>query len=114
MQVALGTGDAQAAGAHRLEVRATGQKGDVRASRGEPTAEITTDPTRTDNSDPHHWRSYYHSYVNTGTSFQEQTAEIAKHAEEFFSAVLAFSAVVSYSYLSASIGSTRVARRAGR
>jgi hypothetical protein len=52
--------------------------------------------------------------VNTGTSFQEQTAEIAKHAEKFFSAVLAFSAVVSYSYLSASIGSTRVARRAGR
>ena len=53
MEIALGAGDAEAARAERLEVRAAREERDVDAGRREAAAEVPADAAAADDRDPH-------------------------------------------------------------
>ena len=53
VKIAVRALEAQAAGAHRIEVRAAGEKDDIGAGRGESAAEVPAHAARAHDGDPH-------------------------------------------------------------
>src|SRR4051812_22803793 len=95
MEIAFRAGDAQPARAHRLEMRAARDKGDVHARRREPPAKITADAAAPDNCNPHSRRSYH-------------DGQRGIRRAEFFSPRFASSALIVVPTSQSSIGTTRV------
>ena len=57
LEVAVWTDDAQAAGLHRLQVRAAREQHDVGARAGEPRADVAADRPGAGDDDPHTWEN---------------------------------------------------------
>ena len=112
MDVAVRAVDAQAARAHRVEMRAAREERDVGARRGEPAAEIAADAAGADDRDPHEANVLPRIRADSRRLQFGDPALIGAVGIQRIAQVPQIRA--AHSYRSASIGSTRVARRAGR